>query len=196
MWPERAELGEGREILLAVTIPETPGSFGKFCDLLGARAVTEFNYRLAHPRRAHIFVGVEAQSGDEREALIKKFRAHGLPTLDLTHDELSKTHIRHMVGGRAAAKNECLYRFEFPERPGALRAFLAGLSGQRKKWNISLFHYRNQGGDVGRVLCGIQTPPHERAECEAVLRKLGYPFLSEEKNRAYRLFLWKEPKSA
>ena len=186
---ERAQVGEEHEVLLAVTIPECPGSFNKFCALLGNRSITEFNYRLANRDKAHIFVGIEIHDVDERKALIKKLRANKLPTLDLTRDEMSKTHIRHMVGGRARADNECLYRFEFPERPGALRAFLNGLSGASGGWNISLFHYRNDGGDVGRVLCGIQLPPAERSECEAFLCRLGYPFWREDGNHAYRLFL-------
>lgn len=185
---ERAEIGEEREMLFAVTIPERPGSFKSFCALLGGRSITEFNYRLADSPKAHIFVGVEINNSAERRELIKKLRAARMPTLDLTGDEMSKTHIRHMVGGRARAENECLYRFEFPERPGALHAFLFGLGGHGG-WNISLFHYRNHGGDIGRVLCGIQVPPPERPACEAFLRELGYPFWREDTNRAYRLFL-------
>ena len=189
---ERADLGEEREILLAVTIPEKPGSFSKFCSLIGGRNVTEFNYRLADTAKAHIFVGIEIHSAGERAGLIKKLRARGLPTLDLTNDEMSKLHIRHMVGGRARAANELLYRFEFPERPGALLNFLNALGNGEHQWNISLFHYRNHGADAGRVLCGIQVPPADADAFQQFLRRLNYPFQREDANRAYRLFLWQQ----
>ena len=187
---ERAEIGENREMLMAVTIPERPGSFNIFCNLLGGHNITEFNYRMADDSRdAHIFVGVEVRETENRKDLLGKLRAHKLPVLDLTGDEMSKLHIRHMVGGRARAENEHLYRFEFPERPGALRAFLSSLAHGGGGWNISLFHYRNHGADVGRVLCAVQVPPAELAQCEKQLRALGYPFWREDDNRAYRLFL-------
>ena len=189
---ERAEIGEHREILLAVTIPEQPGSFNRFCNLLGSHNITEFNYRMTdHSKIAHIFVGIEVQKPDDKKLLLKKLRQHQLPSIDLTGDEMSKLHIRHMVGGRANAKNERLYRFEFPERTGALRVFLERLAERGKGWSISLFHYRNHGADVGRVLCAIQVPDEQVAACEERLRAIGYPFWHEGDNRAYRLFLWR-----
>lgn len=186
---ERAEIGEQREALLAVTIPERPGSFRRFCAMLGHRAVTEFNYRLADPNEAHIFVGVEIHRAAERRDLIRKLRAAGLPTVDLTENETAKLHIRHMVGGRAAARNEVLYRFEFPERPGALMNFLDTVGRAGLNWNISLFHYRNNGADAGRVLVGVQVPPAERVRFAEFLKPLGYPYRSESDNPACRLFL-------
>ena len=183
---EEAEIGEQREAILAVTIPERPGSFKKFCATLGARNVTEFNYRIADASEAHIFVGVETHGRKETGKLVGNLRRHGLKTLDLSENEMAKWHVRHMVGGRAPAKNELLYRFEFPERPGALMRFL---SNMRSDWNISLFHYRNHGADYGRVLVGIQVPRDEMGEFSSFLRKLGYPFADETRNPAYRLFL-------
>jgi threonine dehydratase len=183
---EEAELGEHREAVLAVTIPERPGSFKKFCAALGARNVTEFNYRIADSREAHIFVGVEVHGQDETGRLVRGLRRLGLKTLDLSDNEMAKWHVRHMVGGRAPAKNELLYRFEFPERPGALARFL---SSMRSDWNISLFHYRNHGADYGRVLVGIQVPRAEMNDFRSFLRKLGYPHADETRNPAYRLFL-------
>jgi threonine dehydratase len=184
---EEAELGEHREAILAVTIPERPGSFRKFCRLLGARNVTEFNYRIADSKDAHIFVGIEVQGRNETARIVRNLRRHGLTTLDLSDNEMAKLHTRHMVGGRAPfAKNELLYRFEFPERPGALMRFLDAMRGG---WNISLFHYRNQGADDGRVLVGIQVPRQEMAEFRSFLRKLGYPYADETRNPAYKLFL-------
>jgi threonine dehydratase len=184
---EEAELGEHREAILAVTIPERPGSFRKFCTLLGARNVTEFNYRIADAREAHIFVGIEVQGREETARIVRNLRRHGLTTLDLSDNEMAKLHTRHMVGGRAPfAKHELLYRFEFPERPGALMRFLDSM---RSDWNISLFHYRNQGADYGRVLVGIQVPRRELGEFRTFLRKLGYPYADETRNPAYRLFL-------
>jgi len=184
---EEAELGEHREALLAVTIPERPGSFRKFCSLLGARNVTEFNYRIADSKEAHIFVGVEVQKRDETARIVRSLRKHGLTTLDLSDNEMAKLHTRHMVGGRAPfARNELLYRFEFPERPGALLRFLDSM---RSDWNISLFHYRNQGADYGRVLVGMQVPREEMNVFRTFLRKLGYPFSEETRNPAYKLFL-------
>jgi threonine dehydratase len=184
---EEAELGEHREAILAVTIPERPGSFRKFCRLLGARNVTEFNYRIADAREAHIFVGIEVQGREETGRMVRNLRRHGLTTLDLSDNEMAKLHTRHMVGGRAPfAKNELLYRFEFPERPGALMRFLDSM---RSDWNISLFHYRNQGADYGRVLVGIQVPRNEMSVFRSFLRKLGYPYADETRNPAYKLFL-------
>ena len=184
---EEAELGEHREALLAVTIPERPGSFRKFCALLGARNVTEFNYRIADSKEAHIFVGVAVQGREETGRIVRSLRKHGLTTLDLSDNEMAKLHTRHMVGGRAPfARNELLYRFEFPERPGALLRFLDSM---RSDWNISLFHYRNQGADYGRVLVGMQVPRVEMHVFRSFLRKLGYPFSEETRNPAYKLFL-------
>jgi threonine dehydratase len=184
---EEAELGEHREALLAVTIPERPGSFRKFCSLLGARNVTEFNYRIADSNEAHIFVGVEVQGRDETGRIVRGLRKRGLTTLDLSDNEMAKLHTRHMVGGRAPfARNELLYRFEFPERPGALMRFLESM---RSDWNISLFHYRNQGADYGRVLVGMQVPRAEFGQFRTFLKKLGYPYADETRNPAYKLFL-------
>jgi threonine dehydratase len=183
---ERAEVGEQREAVLAVTIPETPGSFRKFCALLGARNITEFNYRYDDPRTAHVFVGVQVGSRAESLKLVDSLRRHGLATLDLTEDEMAKLHVRHMVGGHATVDNELIYRFEFPERPGALMKFLDSMSAS---WNISLFHYRNHGADYGRVLVGMQVPPREKAAFRAFLKDLGYANWDETKNPAYRMFL-------
>jgi len=184
---EEAEVGEHREAILAVTIPERPGSFRKFCATLGARNVTEFNYRIADSSEAHVFVGVEVHGRDETGRIVRNLRRHGLKTLDLSDNEMAKTHLRHMVGGRAPfAKNELLYRFEFPERPGALLRFLDSM---RSDWNISLFHYRNQGADYGRVLVGMQVPRDELSQFRTFLKKLGYPYADETRNPAYKLFL-------
>src|SRR5437773_4521972 len=184
---EEAELGEHREAILAVTIPERPGSFKKFCATLGGSNITEFNYRIADSREAHIFVGVEVDGPGQTAKIVRNLRRHGLTTLDLSDNEMAKLHVRHMVGGRAPfAKNELLYRFEFPERPGALMKFLENM---RSDWNISLFHYRNHGADYGRVLVGIQVPKNEMRQFTAFLRKLGYPYADETRNPAYRLFL-------
>jgi threonine dehydratase len=184
---ERAELGEKREAVLAVTIPEEPGSFKTFCALLGARAITEFNYRFADAREAHIFVGVQVPDQAEVDKLISALATHALPVLDLSDNEMAKLHIRHLVGGRAPqAENEVLYRFEFPERPGALMKFLNSMS---HAWNISLFHYRNHGADYGRVLAGIQVAPEQKAEFQLFLDDLGYRYWNESRNPAYSLFL-------
>jgi len=184
---ERAEVGEHREAILAVTIPERPGSYKKFCATLGARNVTEFNYRIANEKEAHVFVGIGVQNRDETARLVRKLRRHGLKTIDLSDNEMAKLHVRHLVGGHAAlAKHELLYRFEFPERPGALMKFL---NSMRPDWNISLFHYRNHGADYGRVLVGMQVPPKEMAQFRRFLHDLGYPFWDESSNPAYRLFL-------
>ena len=184
---EVAELGERREAVLAVTIPERPGSFKQFCSLLGPRNVTEFNYRYADPEAAHVFLGIQIHNREETQRLVRSLRRHGLKTVDLSDNELAKLHVRHTVGGHApGVENEILYRFEFPERPGALIKFLNSMS---HGWNISLFHYRNHGADYGRVLVGMQVPPRDKAAFKAFLAKLGYPFSDETRNPAYRLFL-------
>jgi threonine dehydratase len=184
---ERAELGERREALLAVTIPEQPGSFKRFCALLGPRNVTEFNYRYADPERAHVFVGVQIRDARETRQLVRMLRSQGLATEDLSDNEMAKLHIRHLVGGRAPqVEHERLLRFEFPERPGALMDFLHGMTHD---WNISLFHYRNHGADYGRVLAGIQVPPRDAALFRRFLLRLGYPHWEETHNPAYPLFL-------
>ncbi len=184
---ERAELGEAREALFGVTIPEQPGAFRAFCALLGRRVVTEFNYRLSDRRQAHIFVGVATESSHHRDELTAMMRAAGYPTVDLTGDEVAKLHIRYMVGGRSSsAQDERLYRFEFPERPGALMDFLDRLGG---RWNISLFHYRNHGADFGRVLAGFEVPAGDGPAFETFLGTLDYAFQREEGNPAYELFL-------
>jgi len=185
---ERAEIGERGEALLAVTIPERPGSYKAFIRLLGDRAITEFNYRYAAGSAAQIFVGVKLKAGDREKQQILDLLAHeGLPVVDMTDNELAKLHVRYMVGGRAAdAGDEVLYRFQFPERPGALLDFLEGL---QPDWNISLFHYRNHGSDYGRVLAGIQVPVAERPAFLAALDRLGYDYSDETQNPAYTLFL-------
>jgi len=185
---ERAELGEQREVLLAVTIPERPGSFREFCEIIGKRGVTEFNYRYADPAQAHIFVGVQMKQGSsEKKSLLQKLTEKGYPLLDMTDNEIAKLHIRYMVGGHAGQlEDERLYRFEFPERPGALLRFLSHMGHQ---WNISLFHYRNHGADYGRVLVGIQIPEGDEAEYHEFLKGLGYRWWEETENPAYRLFL-------
>lgn len=184
---ERAEVGEQREAILAVSIPERPGSFKTFCALIGGRVITEFNYRYADPEVAHVFVGIQVHDRAEVEHIKQTLAQHNLPVLDLTDNEMAKLHIRHMVGGRAPqAKNEVIYRFEFPERPGALLRFLTSMSHD---WNISLFHYRNHGADYGRVLVGIQVPPEEKEDFQRFLDGLGYRYWSEASNPAYKLFL-------
>jgi threonine dehydratase len=184
---ERAELGESREAVFAVTLPEQRGSFKRFCALVGPRNVTEFNYRISDEKDAHVFVGVQISDRGESSALARTFEAADFSTLDLTHDELAKSHLRHLVGGKSAlAKDELLYRFEFPERPGALMRFLDSMA---PNWNISLCHYRSQGGDVGRILIGLQVPPDEMGEFTAFLTKLGYRYWDESANPVYKLFL-------
>lgn len=185
---ERTEIGEQREAVLAVTIPEKPGSFKAFCNMLGKRNITEFNYRYADQQQAHIFVGVQvAAGGADRAELVSLLRKAGYPVLDMTENEMAKLHIRHLVGGRAPQiSDERVFRFEFPERPGALMHFLTGL-GQR--WNISLFHYRNHGAADGRVLAGLQVPSDEYKQLEAYLNSLNYPWTEETGNEAYQLFL-------
>jgi threonine dehydratase len=185
---ERAELGEGREAIIAVTIPEKPGSFKAFCEAVGKRQITEFNYRYHSGREAHIFVGVQTHpENDPRSALIASLTSQGFPVLDLTENELAKLHIRHMVGGHAAkVSDEVVFRFEFPERPGALFNFLNKLGG---RWNISMFHYRNHGAADGRVVAGLQVPADERHLVSAALEAIGYPYWDESDNPAYKLFL-------
>jgi len=184
---ERAELGEAREALFAVTIPEERGSFKRFCETIGPRSVTEFNYRISDDREAHVFVGMTVQRKGDSKQLAQQFVAQGFKTVDLTQDELAKTHIRHMVGGRSAlAEGERLYSFIFPEKPGALMGFLTSLP---PGWNISLFHYRNQGGDQSRTLVGLQVPKAEHDRIPAVLNALGHQWVDETRNPVYRLFL-------
>jgi threonine dehydratase len=184
---ERAEVGEQREAVFAVTIPEERGSFRRFCAALGRHAITEFNYRIGDACSAHLFVGVQIASGGEREALIAAFRAQQFDVLDLTGDELAKLHLRHMIGGRSPlAQDELLYRFEFPERPGALTRFLGQL---HPDWNVSLFHYRNHGADHGRILVGIQVPAAEQPLLRRFLATLGYPHVDESAHPAYRRLL-------
>jgi threonine dehydratase len=183
---ERAELGEQREAVFAATIPERPGSFKVFCRMVGARNITEFNYRYDDAKEAHVFVGVEVQDVAEKDKLLRALEKGGIRTLDLTDNEMAKLHVRHLVGGRTRAADELLYRFEFPERPGALMRFLDSIG---EDWNISLFHYRNHGADYGRVLAGIQVPPVDRRRFHDSLRRLGYPYWDETRNPAYGLFL-------
>ncbi|MFP4611546.1 MAG: threonine ammonia-lyase, biosynthetic [Thiohalophilus sp.] len=185
---ERAELGERRELLFAATIPERPGSFRQFCETIGTRGITEFNYRYADPGEAHIFVGVQLHGGEqEKQALFGQLDAAGYPYMDMSDNEMAKLHIRYMVGGRVdGVKHECLYRFEFPERPGALLRFLNHMGAH---WNISLFHYRNHGADYGRVLVGMQVPPEEEPMLQRFLDEIGYRYWDETGNPANALFL-------
>jgi threonine dehydratase len=184
---ERAEIGERREAVLAVTIPEQPGSFRKFCSLIGNRNITEFNYRYADPRQARVFVGVQVRDPSEAAKLIASLQRNKLDTLDLTDNEMAKLHLRHLVGGHAPdVTDEILFRFEFPERPGALMNFLNSMN---HSWNISLFHYRNHGADYGRVLIGMQVPRHDKKALKSFLDNLGYRYWDESNNPAYKLFL-------
>lgn len=184
---ERAEMGERREAIFAVNIPEGAGSLRQFCKCLGKRNLTEFNYRIADQAEAHIFVGLQVKDRQDANQMAATFETHGFKTLDLTDDELTKMHLRHMVGGRSPlAHDEVLYRFEFPENPGALMRFLNGMSPH---WNISLFHYRNHGADYGRIVIGIQVPPAEMPQWQAFLETVGYRYWNESDNPAYRLFL-------
>ena len=184
---ERAEIGEQREAILAVSIPETPGSFRKFCSLLGRRSITEFNYRYSDAKVAQIFVGIQVRDPAETKALIATLKKNKLPAMDLTSNEMAKMHLRHLVGGRAPEiTDEIMYRFEFPERPGALMNFLNSMN---HSWNISLFHYRNHGADYGRVLVGMQVPRQDKKAFQNFLDQLGYRFWDESKNPAYNLFL-------
>ena len=193
---ERAEVGEHREAILAVTIPERPGSFRQFCDCIGARSITEFNYRMADTADAHVFAGVQVNNLDETRDLVNQLEAKGFHTIDLSDNETAKLHVRHLVGGHAplevrqrnalGALGELVYRFEFPERPGALMKFLDAMGSS---WNISLFHYRNHGGDNGRVMVGMQVPKKEMPAFRKFLKTLGYPWEDETENPAYKLFL-------
>ncbi|MGA8009590.1 MAG: threonine ammonia-lyase, biosynthetic [Thiomonas sp.] len=191
---ERAEVGEAREALYAVTIPERPGSFRRLCGMVGTRNVTEFTYRIKGPEAAHVFVGLTVNGREDAQKMAQTFERTGYGVLDLTDNELAKVHVRHLVGGpaprsaknRSMAENERLLRFGFPERPGALLRFLDALS---PNWNISLFHYRNQGGDSGHVLVGIQVPPSDRREFSRFLQQLGYQYTEETDNPVTRLFL-------
>ena len=185
---ERAAVGEQAEMLLAAEIPEKPGSFKRFCETVGRRGITEFNYRYADDAKAHIFVGIQLRHGmKERLQLLEQLRAAGFPVEDFSDNEMAKLHVRHMVGGRATGvANERLFRFEFPERPGALLDFLDAIGTE---WNISLFHYRNHGSDYGRILAGIDVPPEDFEELESHLAELGYPHWEESDNPAYSMFL-------
>jgi threonine dehydratase len=185
---ERAAIGEQAEMLLAAEIPEEPGSFRKFCEVIGRRGITEFNYRYSNQKTAHIFVGVKLSGGvAEREEIVAELRGTGYSVEDLSDNEMAKLHVRHMVGGLSSGiANERLFRFEFPERPGALLNFLNAIGTD---WNISLFHYRNHGSDYGRILAGIDVPVEETAELEAHLKDLGYVYREESENPAYSMFL-------
>ena len=186
---ERAEIGERREAILAVTIPERPGSFREFCRTIGNHNITEFKYRFSDTRQAHVFVGIQVSLADRSDIdkVIAALRARGYETVDMTDNEMAKLHVRHLVGGRAPnARHEIVYRFEFPERPGALMNFL---NKMQHDWNISLFHYRNHGTDFGRVLVGMQVPPDEHGAFQGFLDTLGYEYAEETHNPAYRLFL-------
>jgi threonine dehydratase len=184
---ERAEVGEQREAILAVTIPERPGSFRRFCAAIGPRNITEFNYRMADPEQAQVFVGLQVDDRAETGRISRALGQAGFRSLDLSDNEMAKLHVRHLVGGHAPlASHELLYRFEFPERPGALLRFLHAM---RSDWNISLFHYRNHGADYGRVLVGMQVPPREMGSFRRFLAEVGYRWVDETKNPAYRLFL-------
>lgn len=185
---ERASVGDQQEMLLAAEIPESPGSFRRFCEILGRRGITEFNYRYSDSTKAHIFVGVQLTGGSaERLSILSDLAAAQYPVIDLSNNEMAKLHVRHMVGGHApGVANERLFRFEFPERPGALLDFLNAIG---RDWNISLFHYRNHGSDYGRILAGIDVPPDETDELEAHLAELGYAHFEESGNPAYTMFL-------
>jgi threonine dehydratase len=184
---ERAAVGEEQEALLGVTIPERPGSFLEFCETVGLRGITEFNYRYADQSDAHIFVGIALKDGiEEKGEIIRQLRDHGFPVSDLSGNDMARLHIRHMVGGRSSVENERLYRFQFPERPGALLNFLRGM---KIGWNISLFHYRNYGSEYGRVLLGIQVPDEDDERFQHFLESTGYSYHSEEDNPAYNMFV-------
>lgn len=184
---ERAELGAGEEMLFAANIPEQAGAFLNFVRALGSRAVTEFNYRYAPTETAHVLVGIKTKSADERSDVIAAMDTHGISVSDLSEDRLAKRHLRHMVGGRASPDvDEVIYRFEFPERPGALTDFLVNLDS---RWNISLFHYRNHGSSTGHVLCGFQVPKGDVEALEQSLAQTGYPMSPETDNLAYDYFL-------
>ena len=186
---ERAELGERREAILAVTIDERPGSFRKFCSTIGERNITEFNYRFADPNTAHVYVGIEIESRRHAEETIEALRTNGYPVIDLTDNEMAKIHVRHMVGGASSSvPHEKVYRFELPERGGALLEFLEKMGSS---WNISMFHYRNHGADFGRVLCGVQIPPSDMTRFYDFLNLVGYTYVDETENPAYKMFLTK-----
>lgn len=191
---EQTELGEGREAIFDCAIPERPGSFRNFVGRLGRHAVTEFNYRMGEGFLAHVFVGVAVDGQEERKALAKRIRAAGFHCIDLSDDDLAKEHVRHMVGGRSAAiRDETVWTFEFPERPGALVDFLSVIAG---RWNVSLFHYRNHGADHGKVLAGFQVPPGARAEFRRALDEIGYACREVTDDPAYRYFLGTRRKEA
>jgi threonine dehydratase len=184
---ERAELGERREAIFAVTVPEERGSFRRFCECLGTRNITEFNYRIGNAQEAHIFVGIKIGSRDDTREIAAAFADKGFSAIDLTDDELSKLHLRHMVGGHSPlAHDELMYQFQFPERPGALINFLDHMNPD---WNISLFHYRNNGADYSKILVGMQVPAPDMPQWQAFLDNLGYPYSDESQNPAYKLFL-------
>ncbi len=185
---ERTLIGEKKEALFAVTIPETPGSLFRFCrEVVGDRNITEFNYRLSGRSAAYIFVGIAISGDEERQAFCEQLSTHGFENIDLTDNELAKTHVRYMVGGRSPdVTGERLFRFWFPERPGAMAKFLATMGAD---WNISLFHYRIQGGDFGRVLVGLEIPEGQEPQLQTFLENLGYRYIEETNNRAYQLFL-------
>ncbi len=184
---ERAELGAGEEILFSATLPEKPGSFLKFCEALGNHAVSEFNYRYADQKTAHVLVGIKIKTPEQGAKVMDNVRAAGMEVTDMSHNRLAKEHLRHMVGGTSSARGEeHIYSFEFPERPGALRDFLTALDN---RWNISLFHYRNHGASSGQVLCGFQTPKNNKAELRASLQSTGFTLRDETNNPAYQMFL-------
>jgi len=184
---ERAELGAGGEMLFAASLAEKPGAFLSFITAIGSRAITEFNYRYRNDTRAHVLVGVKLRTAAEKSAVFTDMKTAGIDTFDLSHDRLSKRHLRHMVGGRGSADiPEVIYSFEFPERPGALSDFLRTLNN---RWNISLFHYRNHGASTGQVLCGFQVPSGDVDALEASLNATGYPMEPETHNMAYEAFL-------
>jgi threonine dehydratase len=185
---ERADIGGQREALIAVEIPEEKGSFLRFCEMLGKRSVTEFNYRYNNGKAAQLFVGLGLSDGrKEKEAIIRGLKEANYPVVDMSDNETAKMHVRYMVGGHAASiANERLFRFEFPERPGALLKFLNAIGTQ---WNITLFHYRNHGADYGRVLAGVQIPPEQRIDFDLHVRELKYVYSEETDNPAYRMFL-------
>jgi threonine dehydratase len=184
---ERAEVGQSKEAVFAITIPEERGSFKRLCSLIGKRSVTEFNYRISDENKACIFIGIGTQHEGDSTAIAKEFIKSGFETIDLTGDELAKSHLRHMVGGRSTlADDEYLYRFEFPERPGALMKFLSSMSPH---WNISLFHYRNHGADYGKILVGLQVPPHHKKVFKDFLKDTSYRYWDESAHPAYQLFL-------
>jgi len=184
---ERAEIGERREAILAVTIPERPGSFRQFCSTIGDHSITEFNYRYSDSAKAHVYAGIQISGQHQVNQIKSALTENGYSVLDLTDNEIAKIHIRHMVGGAShSVENEQIYRFEFPERPGALLEFLQKMGNS---WNISLFHYRNHGADFGRVLCGVQVPPKQRGKFEKFLKEVGYAYVEETTNPAYKMFL-------